>query len=315
MAIVLVALLSVIGLGIDAGKLYIDSLRVQRAADAGVLAGTSLIGDALFGTQANIEGLARDVARDNFDRHLVPYNPADLGTHFEARLRTPNELEVRTYSPSSTYIIGKVVEGQGIHDLSGFAAGRRRPVAVVLVNDLSSSMMEPPEKFDALRAAARVFASSFDEAQDAFGMVSFWRNTAVDYPLSRPWVRQDITPDVPDDVDGAINCLIIEGCTPPGYPAACPPCVNKSGTNIHGGVWQGRQEMDRFLALVPDPSAFLKVIVLITDGSPTRVPLAAQNTPDIYPAGCPRYPNGGGNPVDPNGPISPPNYAGVERRA
>ncbi len=76
LAIGLVAIFMIVGLAVDSTALYLHHGRLQRAADAGTIAGAlQLIGGL---TPTEVDGISRDVAKDNLLANGVSVEDRDI---------------------------------------------------------------------------------------------------------------------------------------------------------------------------------------------------------------------------------------------
>lgn len=269
-ALMLVMLMFVLGFAIDSGKLELDRTRLQRAADAGAVVAGSRIGNI---STEDVESLAVEVAKDNMDLHGHYYDLSNIADYITATVTNNTQVDVDTKTESETFIIGKVVNGSTSWTLTAAAASHKRPVAVVLVVDVSGSMAETSQgdyrcqyacdhrsRLDMLKTAATAFVNSFDEDKDIFSVVSYSDTARIIHPITDEFNKETVI--------SRINSL-----QPSGW------------TNTHDGVVKARAELNRLPDAVGDGyEAFKKVIVLITDGAPNRI--SNENRP--YPNGCPQ---------------------------
>jgi Flp pilus assembly protein TadG len=304
LAVLLIPLFFVVGLSMDSARLELDALHVQRAADAATVAATSRIGEV---TDPEILDIARRVGRDNFDRNGLYYAAAQLGDYVKPLFHDPNTLSVSTHSISEPYIIGKVVDGKDNWDVNGYAKGQRRPVEIVIVADVTGSM-SIDNKIEHLKEAAKGFVNNFNEKTDFISLVSYstylnpgaapyYRHRQHNYPIGTDYISNPTNPTAnrnfsQDHLNAAIDLLGAAGAT-----------------NIQSGMIGGIEEIYRLRQLIglDKAAAFLKVIVLITDGSPNENSGAFNNAPDpalvvqTVPApdsSCPPYSSGAMNRED-----------------
>ncbi len=305
LAVLLVPLLYVIGMAIDSAQLEIDSLRVQRAADAGAVVGASLIARK---TDPEVVAVARAVARDNYDRNVLFYDPAQLDQYIAVpALVTSSTLRVTAVTRSQTHIIGKFVSGEDEYSPAGRAVAQRRPVAIAIVADVTGSMLCPSvgscgsygapagsRKIDALKVAAKQFVNEFSEQRDFIALVSYstylstsasqyYKHRVHDYPLNQDYSDVNFINFSKTNIRNKIDGLVANG-----------------GTNIQSGVLGGIDELMRLEPMLQaqtrqDASEFLKVLLLITDGSPnaylgdiSKSVYPQSNVDQIgIPSGCP----------------------------
>lgn len=306
-AIALVTILTMVGLGIDGSRLYINSLRQQRAADAASLAGAYQIGGGT--TPAEIRQIAQDVARDNFNQMGIDYDPANLGTHFQVSYDPvgTNEVDVTTNAQNESFIMGKVVQGAEFVDVAATASATKVPLAVTLVLDITGSMGNTVQdsngnsvtKLQLLQQAARNFVAAFDPTRDrvavlaySFATVSERQNGAnpfqVLYTLTPDQNVDFVDPNDTRNYDPTVIENRINALTASGW------------TSIHGGLLLALRETLR-VRLLPNEPNRKEVIVLVTDGAPNRDQRPDGNTSgdgglpedlDVLPAGWPTLPPG-----------------------
>lgn len=298
LALVLVPLFFVVGLALDSAKLEIDSLRVQRAADAATMAGSSRIGEL---SDSAVLQLAQLVIQDNFTRNGLFYDVQHLPDYMTAAFNAGHALSVTTRTPSTTYIIGKVVgeEGQGLTFVRGRATGERRRVALVLVADVTGSMQVSAfglTKIDALKAAARRFVDVFDEKNDFVSLVSYstalnaqasayLRHRSHNYSMGTDFIRSSSDPAQNRNFSKSRLGARIDSLQASGR------------TNIESGMVGGIEEVHSLPALIgaEEAASYMKVIVVFTDGSPNENSGDFDNAADpsravselTFPPGCP----------------------------
>lgn len=271
----LLGIIAVVGLVTDAGKLFVDGLCTQLASDAGALAGAAHIG-GLTGPQ--VEALAAAVARDNLDMNRVPYDPADISAAL-----VDQRITVNATGRSETAIIGNLFGGSLNWSLARKAVGERRPVAIAVVADTSGSMLYrstggddtpgpyPGSRLEALVVAGKTFLNAADPTQDAVAIVRFDTDAEIVYPMTYQFSREDI--------NNAMTEL-------------------RAGdwTNINAGIKAGIGEILKLRTMTDadgnplDYDAFVKIVLLITDGVPNKFEVAsASGDPDPvpYPRRCP----------------------------
>ncbi len=290
LAIAIVTLLLMMGLAADSARLYLDSMRKQRAADAGTVAGTFKIADLQSVPEVTkkdiIETITNQVSEDNFSLNRIPFDPANRDFHFFSEFN-PNDngvmsVTARVKSETDTIIMGKWVTGDDQWLIEERAKGIRRPVAVTLLLDVSGSMQLPSRngcgscitKMEALKIAANGFVAGLDPAIDRVSITTYSNHSGIKYP-EIPADRLAINVD-------KVNA-IIDSLVPEEY------------TNIHHGLWNASIE-----ATHPSlPPGVLKVIILVTDGAPNRSMRSSENPEydpttryDYVPGSCPDLDNG-----------------------
>lgn len=268
LSIAIVTLLMMMGLAADSARLYLDSMRKQRAADAGTVAGTFKIAQLRnvpeVTKKAIIEDIAKQVSEDNFSLNRVPFNPEERALHFSSSFN-PNDNGVMSVtstvrSQTETIIIGKWVGGRDNWMIEEKAKGIRRPVAVTLLLDVSGSMDWPARancsecgtKMEALKVAAKGFVAGLDPAIDRVSITTYSDHSTILYPE----VPQDRNGINTDKVNSIINSL-----QPQGW------------TNVHHGLWNASIEANHESL----PAGALRVIILVTDGAPNRSLRSTEN--------------------------------------
>jgi len=277
-AIALVAIITVIGLTQDASKLYVEQLRIQRAADAGTVAGGLLLLRNPQPSAGQIENVAKAVADDNLALNGIMNNTPDNqhdATPTVVPPLSPTSVQVETHGESDTLIMGRWVNGRNRHPLSGVSKAVRTKVAVSLILDVTGSMGDKSvlpcggvgqpdceSKSESLKRAAAEFVRRLDGHIDRLSIV--WFSTALDDPT---------TPGIDDDAilrttSRFANPLDVEGSI-----AADIETVTHSGTtSIAAGINMAIKDFQNNATLLAD---YKKVAVLITDGSPNVEPPTA----------------------------------------
>ena len=264
LAIVFTAIIAVFSLGVDLGKMYIESLRQQRAADAATIVAAASIGTFVGGsplTKPEIEDLARRVAEDNFVANKVGYNVALPADHILAEYDNGvSTIAVDTVVKYDSLFVGKITPGKSIWDIGGRAVAKRRPLNVTFVLDITGSMDENADpacvgagcrkKMRALQDAAVTFVDKLDETKDRVAVVWFNEAAGTSYDLVPSPAPAGKHFDK-NDVEASIRAL-----TP------------RNKTNIALGLRQGRTAAS---PVGLDQSAAKRVMILITDGAPNIV--------------------------------------------
>lgn len=266
-AVVLLALLAMVGLTIDTGMLTLQAAQAQRSVDAAALVGTAHIGVL---SETDLVDLARGVARDNLERNNVRYATSNPNQDISVVLdETDRTLSVAVSSATEPFIMGKVASAQSRFDLIRKAKGKKRPLAVAIAADLSSSMLcrasggpEPCDYFggsrlEALLGAGLGFIDSLNEKEDAIAIIGFAGSTTVVFEMSHPFSAREVK-----------DALMMQS-------------VGYGETNIHAGLAAARAQMAKLESLVGTAgyNDFVKVIALVTDGAPTISNLPARFLP------------------------------------
>jgi Flp pilus assembly protein TadG len=299
-AFLLVAVLLLAGLAIDAGNLFRARLALQRASDAGALAGLGYVflrGEAE--TDADIaasgarslkefvEQKADEIAAENVRASRLglvgapeiasAYDEAteQLSVNIAADIRLllmphiPMEV-IATRSPGSARRLG------------ARAATERAAANIELVLDVSKSMRCPEgagatcecltpgaapcsgrRKFDALVDATIAFFEEFDARRDRIGITIFDTTATTVFPIGAAPIMFD-----PASFDTVAIRAALESFSPTG------------ATNISAGLIRAYKDLDD-AGIIPDTPA---AIVLFSDGAPDAGRfLLAQPLPGLEP--------------------------------
>jgi Flp pilus assembly protein TadG len=267
LAILLLVFLAAGGLAVDAANLYHVKLQSQRAADAGALAGATILAKSEGNRDAALQ-MARVLASANARRAGIDRAPEEIS----ASIPSPGQVRVDIATDASLYIL-PMVPGYGSSRnvaTSAVAAAESRPRYLVsMVVDTSGSMRQLasadctlrrrqcPSKFDELKRATKEFVQSFDEKLDRIALITFEskvdeaarlpRNVDVLQWMDQEWSKAVLVPKIDN-----------------------PKHFNVGGfTNIADGIAHGQKQLT--LPTIPKEfDAATKIFVLITDGSPTR---------------------------------------------
>ncbi|MCB0325162.1 MAG: hypothetical protein KDD69_16370, partial [Bdellovibrionales bacterium] len=276
----IVTLLALAGLAVDAGNLYRAQIQLQKAADAGALAG---IGASIIRSDAPgdpellkdfIETRATEVACENLRLFGYPCDDPDTVVSADYDLGTA-ELTVTTDADIFFFLMGlvpfEIIGAESAGDsrtIEARAAVRRQTATVALVLDLSSSMACPSTgpcaclspsrtqtcaeeatalgttlKVEELKSAVSTFIERFDPARDRITLIPFNIAANVEVPL-RPDGALGFTPSDFDVLDGIIP---------------------RSNTNVCDGFMTAFQEMSDKGLFGTDDIAYL----YFSDGAPT----------------------------------------------
>mgnify|MGYP000146065755 CR=1 FL=1 len=268
LAIAMIALLFVVGFGIDTGKLFLEQLRVQRSADAGTVSGMLALESPLMPqpTEEQIKKISLAVTQDNFDLNRIKYDKSNPTSYIYPSVSLlTQEVSVQTESPAAHFVFGSWVRGSTYTTVHGSAAGVRVPVAISLILDITGSMNAPANpsctgscesKLDALKRAAVAFINRFDPSRDRISIVTFADQSKLLHSVGSPFSK--------DEMKAEVSSLTADG-----------------GTGIRGGLFAARADFSAQKNEIKHQNRFA---VLITDGAPTVID--EQNPPVKYPIGC-----------------------------
>lgn len=231
-ALSLVAVLASAGLAIDAGRGYIERVRISRAVDGGALAAARVLRSG----QAAAREEAESVARANGVVHGVDGTVLEI--EFGTNDRGENTVLVSASRPLPTTFM-RVLDFQEL-TVAAEAEAAVPPLDILLVLDTSGSLAAAGA-WDELQDAAIAFVEYFSDEIDQMGVVSF-QVSAHDVFELRHTFRLDVS--------NAIESMVSDG-----------------DTNIQQGLGHARAQMQLPAAR---PSA-AKAVVFFTDGRPTAV--------------------------------------------
>ena len=238
-AMVLLVLLPAIGLGIDAGMVYLVQGVLSAASDAASLAGARALARGTDDTaqRANAESTAGTYFQANFPTgyfgttNLVVTNVAATDSTYMRSITT-------TASVDLPFIFLHAL-GLNHITLNASAKATRRDVNVMIVMDRSGSLTVSGSCAP-LKAAAVSFVDKFAESRDNVGLITFATSSRIDVALTTVFKTS---------VEGTLNSVICSGATSSAQ-----------------ALWQSYQA----LAALAQTGA-LNVIVFFTDGRPTAV--------------------------------------------
>ncbi len=243
-SILLVVLVAILALTIDVGYLYTVRTDLQRASDAGALAGAG----QLMESPAAAVAAAREYTRKNFiGTHQLRANDVDveLGQwdphtqDFVPGLQPFDAVRVQAQRPQTpTFFAG--VLGRNHADMKTDSIAVIRPRDIMLVLDYSGSMNEQ-NKISALKDAVQIFLNYLRENAagiDRVGFVVYSTNAEMLTPLTFDF----------DQVEAAVMARPADGFT-----------------NIGQGIQLAREEIEHNARPVAQ-----KLIVLMTDGLANR---------------------------------------------
>jgi Flp pilus assembly protein TadG len=171
-ALTLVFLIPIVGLGIDAGLLYLAKAKLTSACDAGALAAARSLNRGL--TLADQEANATNRALSFFDAN---YPPGFLQSSSRTRNVTVSET---AYRLRTVIVTATSVQPVYFMRLLGYntvtigATGRanRRDVNLMMVLDRSGSMANS-NSCEPMKTAAREFLTYFANGRDRLGLITF----------------------------------------------------------------------------------------------------------------------------------------------
>lgn len=258
-AIVLFALLLALGMGIDAGNLFLAKERLQRATDAAALKGIELVGtmsdNQAKATSAQIA--ANNISKDITKMNIDAWNPltaitTQIISSTSTVFRVDGQIDVKPFLMRSLGV------SPNTYQITATSIAQRNKVAVSLVLDISDSMDCPadgslcyffpffdcqatpnlssckPTKLDHLKVATKQFLQQL-AGVSYLSIVTFNSNVAGFY--SGDIASLDIN---------SIDTLVADG-----------------GTNIAGGLNKATNDL---LSVSGNPQ---KYIILVSDGAPT----------------------------------------------
>lgn len=241
LSIFLTALIIITALAIDGGRLYISSLKVQQAVDAGTLVGARNIASL---TKTEVETLASQVTLENLLQN--GFQAANITVDAVLDEETDTLRVLASHNVESMFF-GKIVKGQEWHHTPAVASAANKKVAVMLVVDRTGSMIAEvllPDgsrktRMELLKDAAVNFSTYFG-ADDRVGMVSFSTDTQINYDVTQPY-------------NAAAFMEVVNTFPRPA-----------GATNIQIGILRGLKELMKL-----DDGWDLNMIIL-TDGNPNR---------------------------------------------
>jgi Flp pilus assembly protein TadG len=276
------ALIAFYGMAIDSARLFQMRNRIQRAVDAGAVAGSRLIGT----TDANKAlALAQALTEDNLHQmgYQVGTDPGQISVNVKW-----NDLPIGTTQLGSEIMVSASVNMKNtfLSTIKGFsestqlatsAVAATKVSVVCLVVDMSGSMGRSmsqwgPLKIDEAKEAVNSFLDIFKEGEDWIGIVAFNTEAQVVGEISPYFLKYK--PNV--------NSL--------------SPVQN---TNIDAGIRECYNQLRKVDSSVAVSSN--RAIILITDGAPTKscVPYGSGTThlSDIKgnPINCELDGSGGGD--------------------
>jgi Flp pilus assembly protein TadG len=243
-------LIPLVGLAIDASKLYIVQAKLSSAVD-----GAALGAGRLLGTDANTTEIAGEFLNANFPTGFWGT------TSFTPNIQFTKSFIMNQITVSATVevpLLFSRIFGQSQSLVAASAVATRKETRVELVLDRSGSMAGEEAS---LQALAQQFVASFISGYDELGLVVFGSSAVVGYPTGRPYNSSPTSAGGPDsnfeteqtggDMVDMINDLKAGG-----------------DTNTAEALSLAYIELQKANNRDQDPTR-LNAIVLFTDGVPT----------------------------------------------
>jgi Flp pilus assembly protein TadG len=240
-ALLIGALIPIVGLSVDMGVLYLVKTRLSMAVDSGALAGARALNRGNNDNEqiAAARATARNYVRFNFPANfLANTNLRVPDPSIDLSVANTRSVTVSATVTSPLYFLR--VFGTNSREVSASATAVRLDVNVAVVLDRSSSL-EMSGSCDAVKENAINFVNRFAEGRDNVGLVTFATSSRPDFPIASNF--HTANPSVVNTI-GNITC--------------------NGTTNSAQGLWQGYAQ----LAGLNEPNA-LNVILFFTDGQPT----------------------------------------------
>ncbi len=243
LAMLTITFLILIGFAVDTANLLLKKSHLQRALDAGAIAGITRYakGDA----QGTIATTAQQMALYNLQQ--MGFSPAQI-TSVTANLTVDPNTGTATLSANGTLttntLFMRLIPGAGLATVTtaGTSTAQRNPAIISLVLDVSGSM--GPFLND-LRDAANDFVDFFEDGIDKMAIVKFDRTATVIAAMA-PVNKSDLHAAINDPING----LVIG-----------------SGTGISRAVVVGRTQLESVAA----SSNAVRAMVFFTDGAPNVI--------------------------------------------
>jgi Flp pilus assembly protein TadG len=242
MAVFSVMLLLFVGLAVDSGRAYVVKAQLSKAVDGAALGAARML------NSGDPRGEAERLFKQNFPAGYLGTSSvtdptADPGFF---SLTTVPETGVNVVTVSARAILPTTFMRLGSLDevaVTSSAEAQRRMVDLCLVLDVSSSI---GSRWPAVRDAARIFVSAFDEDNDRLCLVFYGNGGYVvdQMPASRGYDKDELVSDIPNSLPGGSTAMV-------------------------EGLFRGWDE----LRTVPaGQQSGLRVLVLFTDGASNSVP-------------------------------------------
>ncbi len=235
-AFALFALLAVLGLAIDLGRLVVVKAQLSKAVDAAALSGARILPTGRSKAQA----AAYEYGEMNFEGGFMGTTTHGFSVSF-----SPDPAQPRVHVDGTTDMPTTFLRLVGIRNVTvrATAEAERRPLSIAIVLDNTESLGEPYNGIDAigyLRGAAENFVGYFDDNMDKMSLVLFSTGTELRYPLGH-----DFTSPMKHTIR-KMEALAF--------------------TNLSDGFIAGKHQLENDW----DPAAF-RALVFFTDGRPTAL--------------------------------------------
>ncbi len=280
-AILLVALVSVVGLGIDTGLVFRKQRYLQNAIDMAAFAGGMELNRG--GSAADVEQHARELVLENarlmgFSARSMQELQASLDVHV---LAGDSEIQISGRTLQDHLILGALPGFPAYTPVSAESRAVVSPISLILLLDISGSMdlcMTSPAhhphcppgdigRLEAAKVAANYLLDNL-RVKDQIGLVTFTTVIDASRGLSAELTQQNYASIIPP-LRSALNAL-----------------RPRDLTNLWDGLEAATGSMHQNLS--PQPSTRQKVILALTDGAPfndTLLP-ATRRTPCEMSAGA-----------------------------
>jgi len=247
--LMLLVTLGFVGLGVDAGTLYVIKGRLSAAVDGAALAaGRSVnLGDTLAAAQTQATTTATQYFNSNFPTGFLGTGTANFitptFTQQQDAYGNPTgilSIAVSASVPAPTYFMQ--LFGYKTINVTASGTASRRATVLILVLDVSSSMNagSPTSACNTMKAAAQSFITNFSP-YDTIGAVIFDYTASLLYAPSTTWG------------DGTLN-------------TALGNITCQNNTNTTSALWLAYERIKS----VGLPLAY-NSIILFTDGSPNGI--------------------------------------------
>ncbi|MBI4358036.1 MAG: VWA domain-containing protein [Candidatus Omnitrophica bacterium] len=237
LALLTTTFLVLAGFSLDIANVLLKKSRLQRALDAGVIAGITRYSTA--GEEDPIEDIAREMALYNLREMGI--DNANISADFPLVELGKSRTLTLNGSITSATLFMRLIPGAGLGTVvtSASSAGTRNPAIISLVLDISGSMKD---EIIQLQGAAIEFVRSFQEGVDNMALISFADKAFLEIPMAAVDKQ---------NLNGAISTLTADGYT---------------GTAE--AITLGRRQIE---TIGEDNPEAVRAILLFTDGAPTSV--------------------------------------------
>lgn len=235
-AFALFALLAVLGLAVDLGRLVVVKAQLAKAVDSAALSGARVLPTG----RASAERAAYEYGEMNFRNDFMGTTGHSFAVSF-----SPDPSKARVLVNATTDMPTTFLRLVGIESVvvRASAEAERRPLSIAMVLDNSGSLNRNFNGKDAigfLRVAAEEFVRFFDDHMDKMSLSLFSTGTETRFRLGHDFTSPMIS---------TIKAM-----------------TDLDNTNLSDGLAAGRIE----LRSDPDPASF-RALVFFTDGRPTAL--------------------------------------------